>query len=520
MHKLMLGIEDTEYTRETDYSLGNMPQPRAELEEEKDLFFALADMLPDGVLIHVDEQIVYVNQATASLLGFSSPAEVLGHSIFDFICPNDQKTAEYRIRGVTEDRLRLPFRDYTLQKRCGESIRVEIAGQPVLWQGKLAVQSVLRDLTVRNYRDEMLRTLSRAVEQCPDAVLITDRKGMIEYVNPFFEERSGYLLNEIRGRTTSFLRHGMQPRRVFLEILQFVSEDRIWRGELSIFSKSGERYWEQVSVSPVVGKNQEVCHYICIMKDITERKKSEESLEAALVQARAASDAKSSFLANMSHEFRTPLNAIIGFSSLLATGPEELVKDKMREYASYALEGGEHMLELVNDLLDLAKIEANQLTLHEEEFLISDLTKKVVKLACPRAHERKCQVKVNLKEDFVLFGDSRRVLQIMLNLVHNSVKFSEEGSVTISISKDEKGQVLIEDTGIGMTENEVQTALSPFGQAEGGAFTKKYEGAGLGLPIASSLMDMHGGEMKIDSKPELGTVVALVFPPHRIKQIA
>jgi len=520
MHKLMLGIEDTEYTRGTDYSLGIMPHTRAEAEEENDLFYALADMLPDGVLIHVDEQIVFVNRAAATLLGFSSSSEILGRSIFDFISANDQKTAEYRIRGVTEDRLRLPFRDYTLQRRCGETIRVEVAGQPVQWQGKLAVQSVIKDLTARNYRDEMLRTLSRAVEQCPDAVLITDRKGMIEYVNPYFEERSGYLLNEIRGRTTSFLRHGMQPRRVFLEILQFVSEDRIWRGELSIFSKSGERYWEQVSVSPVVGKDREICHYICIMKDITERKKSEENLEAALVQAQAASDAKSAFLANMSHEFRTPLNAIIGFSSLLATGPEDQVKDKMREYAGYALEGGEHMLELVNDLLDLAKIEANQLTLHEEEFLISDLTKKVLKLACPKANENKCHVEVDLQEDFVLHGDSRRILQVMLNLVHNSVKFSEEGSVTISISRNEDGQVVVEDTGIGMTADEVQTALSPFGQAEGGAFAKKYEGAGLGLPIASSLMDIHGGEMKIESKPQLGTVVALIFPPHRVKAIA
>ncbi len=517
MYKAEAGIGVPEQRTDDRFNLSAFRNGSSDDIQSNDdtLFYSLTNMMPDGVIIHVDEQIVYANQVAATLLGLVLPSDVLGHSVFDFIAPCDQKTAEYRLKGITEDGLRLPFRDYTLLRQDGEFVRVQVCGQSVRWKGELAIQTVIRDVTATYHRDEMLRTLSRAVEQCPDSVLITDQNGSIEYVNPYFEQRSGYLLNEIRGRTTNFLRHGMLPRQVFLEILQCISDERVWRGELSIFTKSGERCWEQVTVSPVFGKDQKICHYICIMKDITERRKAEENLKQALLQVKAASDAKSSFLANMSHEFRTPLNAIIGFSSLLATGPEEIVHGKAREYAGYALESGEHMLDLVNDLLDLAKIEANELQLHEEPFKISSMINRLVKLVCPKAREKDCRVSINLKTDFTLFADSRRVLQIMMNLVHNAVKFSENGTVTIDIDPQSEGQIKVRDTGIGMNSAEVAKALTPFGQAEG-SFSKKYDGAGLGLPIASNLMDMHGGHLRINSMPGQGTSVILTFPKSRI----
>ncbi len=173
------------------------------------------------------------------------------------------------------------------------------------------------------------------------------------------------------------------------------------------------------------------------------------------------------------------------------------------------------MLDLVNDLLDLAKIEANELQLQEEPFRISTLMNRVVNLVCPKAREKDCRINVNMVEDFTLFADNRRVLQIMMNLVHNAVKFSENGAVTIDVDLNAEGQIAVRDTGIGMSSGEIAKALTPFGQAEG-SFSKKYDGAGLGLPIASNLMEMHGGQLRIDSLSGRGTSVILTFPEDRI----
>lgn len=480
------------------------------------LFHSLADMTPDGVVIHVNGEIVYTNSALIRLLGRSSSDELVGRSVFEFITPDAQETIEYRLDGIRNEGLRLPFYEYSMVQKNGRTIQVEICGQPIMWHGKVAVQSIVRDLTIKYEQDEQFRTLSRAVEQCPDAVIITDDKGVVEYVNPYFEERSGFSFGEIQGKSYSFFRGEMFQKNVFSEIRKVITEGRVWRGEFSIFSKSGEKYWEQASVSPVFTKDNVICHYICILKDITERKHAEEKLELALRNSEAASAAKSAFLANMSHEFRTPLNAIIGFNSILANGPSDVGASKVKEYASYALEGGEHMLQLVNDLLDLAKIESNNLELQIQKICLSDLVHNVEKLVGQKAKENKCTLKVEIRNEVYLMADSRRVKQVLLNLAYNAIKFSEGEQVTIVVGDENSSKIYVKDTGIGMSEPEVNVALSPFGQAEAGAFSKRYDGAGLGLPIAANLMDLHGGKLLIESAKGFGTTVTMAFPQSSV----
>jgi len=483
--------------------------------EDFHLFHSLADMSPDGVVIHVDGEIVYANRAIINLLGCHSNTDLIGQTIFKFITPDAQDAIEYRLDGIRKDGLRLPFYEYSLVRKNGDTVRAEICGQPIIWQGRKAVQSIIRDLTLRYEKDEQFRTLSRALEQCRDAVIITDENGFIEYVNPYFEERTGFTFSEMEGKSLAFFRRGIVQKKVFSEIRKIVTEGRVWRGELSLLSKSGDQYWKQVSVSPVFRKDNMICHYICMLKDITERKQTEEKLELALKTSEAANAAKSAFLANMSHEFRTPLNAIIGFNSMLASEQGEIAANKVKEYASYALDGGEHMLQLVNDLLDLAKIESNQLQLQDQKFCISDLVHNVKKLVGGKAKENRCTLSVDIKNNFVLQGDNRRVKQVLLNLVYNAIKFSEEENVTIVVGESNEARINVIDTGIGMSDAEVNVALSPFGQAEAGAFSKKYDGAGLGLPIAANLMDLHDGELVIQSAKGEGTNVTMLFPENR-----
>jgi len=480
------------------------------------LFRSLADMMPDGVVVQYNEQIVYANHAAAQLLEYGKASDLLAHSMMEYITPSQREVAEYRIHGVTVEKLGLPFLEYSLKTQGGRDIFVEMSSQPVLWKGQVAVQTLMRDVTTRKIKDDIFQTVSRAVEQLPDSVVITDPAGIIEYVNPYFEERFGYSSEQVCNHDFSVLEEHILSKDSFAELMQMISLGRLWRGELSVASEDGHVFWKQVSVSPVLAANGKISHFIAIMKDITEQKEIAENLEKALQAAEDANKAKSNFLANMSHEFRTPLNAIIGFNSLLANESGICHPKKVRDYASYALDGGNHMLALVNDLLDLAKVEAGEILLHNENFPISEAMTSVVRTVSGKALENGCKVTINCAHNFVLYADMRRIIQVLINIVHNAIKFSKGGNVTIETTLEDKAILRIADDGLGMSEEGVKQALRPFGQAEGDSYAKQYEGAGLGLPIASNLIELHEGALDIESELGRGTVVTLSLPMSRV----
>ncbi|MFB9355252.1 PAS domain-containing sensor histidine kinase [Sneathiella chinensis] len=510
---------DTEvgFSRDFDVSCGEHSKEAGNGKvDDTSLFLTLANQMPDAVIVHIDGNIVFANDKAAPLFGVKSTDSLIGCNLLEFVHPNDQEMVFARISGIMEERLSLTPMEYTIRRQSGGACLIESRGAPVAWGNRLAAQVVFRDLSVREEKDELLRTLSSAVEQCPDSVIVTDRKGCVEYVNPQFAVRTGYSLEEVRGGSLAFLQKRSTPRDQFITMIREVRQGRIWRGEYRNLTKHGQEYWAQVSVSPVVDKNGTICHYVGIMKDTTDRKVAEDRLKQALREAEVANTAKSAFLANMSHEFRTPLNAIIGFSTLLRSCSKTMTPEKIEEYASYALESGEHMLRLVNDLLDLAKIEGNHLELEDNEFQISGVIDSAVRMIADKEGEGKCDLDVTIREDFVLHADMRRIRQIVLNLLSNAVKFSCGEQVSVEVGLEDGPKIIIRDTGIGMTEEQLRIALCPFGQAEGGAFTKKYEGAGLGLPLAANLAELHGGHLTLESSVGEGTTVTLRLPEGRL----
>ncbi len=264
--------------------------------------------------------------------------------------------------------------------------------------------------------------------------------------------------------------------------------------------------------------------FLMLVREITERKRVEKEIIAARYQAETANKVKSAFLANMSHELRTPLNAIIGFSDLMAQetfGPISPVQ--YRGYAGNIFDAGEHLLELINDILDLSKVEAGGEELQEEAIDIPELVQSAILLVQGRAAKGNVRLVLDLQEDLPrLRGDLRKMKQILVNVVSNAVKFTEPGgSVTLCARcRPESGHVFqVADTGLGMAETDIPKALSPFGRIAKGV-GRSIEGTGLGLPLTKKLVELHGGRLNLESALGVGTTVTLEFPPERVVTVA
>lgn len=252
-----------------------------------------------------------------------------------------------------------------------------------------------------------------------------------------------------------------------------------------------------------------------LREEITERRYAEESMRQAKEQAEAAAHSKSNFLANMSHELRTPLNAILGFSQVI-----EMADDSdTSENAGHIRRSGEHLLALINDLLDMAKVDAGHFELNDDDIHIASLIHDATIMVHPRADIQGCRVITDLPPNLPLLrGDPRRILQVLVNLATNAVKFTPaDGTVTVSAEVAVTGNIVIriDDTGCGMDPADIPRALSEFGQV-GDATLRNQDGTGLGLPLARKLTELHGGTLSLESAVGEGTTVTVTFPKDRV----
>lgn len=376
------------------------------------------------------------------------------------------------------------------------------------------------EVTSHQRTSAQLRKLSSAVEQSSNVIFITDIDGTIEYVNAQFTKSLGYSADEVIGKNPRILQSEETPRSVYKELWRTILLGKEWRGELQDLRKNGKKFWASVSIIPIRNESDVITHFAAMHEDITKRKEAEHATDEARHAAEYANKAKSELMANMSHELRTPLNAIIGFSDTMKQevfGP--IGSEKYSEYLGDIYDSGRHLLDVINEILDIAAIEAGALDLHEDNIGVTDLVESALRIIMQRANDGRVDISSSVAPDLpLIYVDVRRVKQVLLNLLSNAVKSTPPGgsvSVVARVNEDGSVAIAVSDTGVGMNQEDIAKALSKFGQVDSG-LDRKREGTGLGLPVTKGLMEVHGGELIVESEKGRGTVVTAIFPKERV----
>jgi two-component system sensor histidine kinase/response regulator len=412
------------------------------------------------------------------------------------------------------------------QRKDGSEIVAETNSHQIDFAGRRAVVVLASDITQRLHSEEQLRKLSLAVEQSPECIVITDIHANIEYVNEAFLRVTGYSRDEIIGQNSRILQSGLTPKESYVELWEALAHGRPWHGEFHNRRKDGSEFVEFAIVAPIRQPDGRITHYVAIKEDITEKKQIASELEAhryhleelvasrttelseARAQADAANAAKSQFLANMSHEIRTPMNAIVGLTHLLRQSKLTTQQlERLRKIDTAAF----HLLAIINDILDLSKIEAGRMQLEKTDFSLNEVLEHTRTLIAESAEKKGLQVEI--ERDSVpmwLGGDPTRVRQGLLNFAGNAVKFTEHGKITLRArleNEDENFLTIrfeVQDTGIGIAPDKAARLFTAFEQADAST-TRKYGGTGLGLAITRRLARMMGGDAGVSSQPGVGS---------------
>ncbi|MBF0445343.1 MAG: PAS domain S-box protein, partial [Magnetococcales bacterium] len=372
-------------------------------------------------------------------------------------------------------------------------------------------QDITEKINVQNERNKFWMV----VEQSPISVVITDTEGDIQYVNPQFSKSTGYSEHEVLGKNPRILKTEETEVSVYKQMWQDISDGRTWRGELLNRKKNGETFWESTTIAPIFNEEGQIQNYLAIKEDITQKKRYESNLKQAKERAENANRFKTQFLSSMSHEIRTPMNAILGMSEVLS---ESSLDAEQQEYLRIVTSAGNGLLSLINDILDLSKIEAGQLELDPLPFNPREEAEKAVQILKNKAISQGVilQIRVEGVIPKNVVGDCQRLQQILLNLLSNAVKFTERGRIQLVLTQVESGMIRfsVSDTGIGIAQSELDTIFQPFKQAETST-SRRYGGTGLGLSICQNLSQIMGGRIWAESQKGKGSTfhVELPFQP-------
>lgn len=508
----------------------------------------MAVMLDIFYLFDPKGNLVKWNKKMEEVTGLS-PEELSGRNVLTFVPDADKAAVEQAFKEAIEkgtgwveaqmiakDGSLLPYHFSTavLKDESGQIVGLTGVGRDISERKRFEGQLLewTKDIEAANFE---LKKLLNAVEQAAEAILVTDIKGRIQYVNPAFTVISGYSREEALGNTPQMLNSDQNPPGLFSKMWEDILSGRIWKGTVINRKKTGELYYEEMTVTPVLDSEGKISNFIALKKDVTDRVRAEEELQRKNIElgdaremADTANKAKSEFLANMSHELRTPLNAVLGFSDMLLLGMTGSLTDKQMHYIRDIYESGRHLLSLINDILDLSKVEAGKMSAEYAEIKVKGLIEYCLMFFKEKALKHNIEMTTDLEDDMlVLEADERQVKQVLVNLLSNAVKFTPNGgSVSVNARKGigdlgsgtgkaepcrDLIEISVEDSGIGIKPEDIPRLFQPFQQL-GSPYNKKYKGTGLGLALCKKIVELHAGKIWAESEVGKGSRFIFMLP--------
>jgi len=472
---------------------------------------------PIGIrIVSVDGDTVYANKAFLDMYEFNSLEEFKNTPAINRYLSESyaqhQKRKEKRKNGHD-------IFDYEISiiRKNAEIRHIKVSRKEVLWNGMKHFQVINLNITEQRNAEEELRKLSRAVEQSPNAECITDTEGIIEYVNPITIELTGYTQEELLGQKSSIFSSGEKPKEEYAELWQTIKSGNVWKGELHNKKKNGELYWEYATISPIFDDLGSITHYLGIKEDITAKKQLLDELIAAKEKAEESERLKSAFLANMSHEIRTPMNGILGFAGLLKE--PNLSGDEMQEYIEIIEKSGVRMLNIIDQIVDISKIEAGLMEVHIGDTNINEQIEYIYKFFKAEVESKGMKLTYSVsfpEKELIISTDKEKIYAILINLVKNAIKYSFDGSIefgysNLVINNRTFLQFFVKDTGIGIPKERQEAVFERFIQADIGD-KRAYQGAGLGLSISKAYVKMLGGKIWVESTEGHGSVFYFTIP--------
>lgn len=468
----------------------------------------IIESLSDGVIVlDMEARIVDINPAAQKIINRSND-EIIGQPAGEVLSVWPDLARQ--LQDVTHAQTQLSWLDgetefyFNLRVSPVYDRRGNLTGRTVL----------LQDVTASRLAQEQLRRLSRAVEQSASTIVITNVQGEIEYVNPAFTHITGYTTEEALGANPRILKSGKMAPEIYEEMWKTLVRGDVWQGELINKKKNGDLYWETASISPVKNNLDETTHYVAVKDDITLRKQMENELVVARDRAIEANRLKGRILANISHDMRTPLGSILGYSEMLQGGVFGSLTETQLDKLCRITESTNHLTEFVNNLLAQSELEAGELALQLQPISIENLNQEISSTTDVLAERKGLQFSSEVAPDMpkTILGDHYWLRRIVSNLISNAIKFTDKGSVQLSIQCVDKEYwtIKVTDTGHGIPLEEQANIFEPFQQGSHQGLASG--GSGLGLAIVKDVTELMGGRISLNSAINQGSTFIVLLP--------
>jgi PAS domain S-box-containing protein len=454
-------------------------------------------------------EIVDVNPFLIDLLGYSKE-DFIEKKIWEIGFLQDL-IANYDKFLELQQKEYVRYDNLPLKTAKGEKINVEFISNVYLVNNTNVIQCNIRNITERKRSENKIAVLAHSLESINECVSISDLENKIIFVNDSFVKTYGYSESELLGKNINKIQAPKNFPHIINKVLP-ATMDGVWQGELINKKKDGTEFQIQLSTTIVNDAEGNILGLIGVATDITQRKFEEQELIKAKENAEENNKLKTAFLQNMSHEIRTPLNGIIGFSKLLLY--KDVTKVELREYSNIIIQSGNRLLEIVNNVLDISKIQTGQIVLDKKEISIEKIFSDLFRFFAPVAnaknislvcHEFNCAISP-------LFSDEAKLQQILTNLISNSLKFTKSGTIDYGFELiDDYMRFYVSDTGIGIQTTMQNKIFDRFVQTEQ-AMKMNFDGAGLGLSISKGLVELMGGKIWVESETGKGTTFFFTLP--------